>query len=779
MRIIFIILSILFLIPSAAPCLESLTETEARKERRGSNTFYPGENGTTFVWQPQSLFYSDNTTNHEVWKMSSIPSEITQHFYHNDIGVSPWSADGNRIAFVSRFNSSKGYMTSAYTGEEDLSGWWSSRTDGSYIRPVVEGPCRQYWYLHPYFHWSPVVPDTYYDLGSTALGRVGMSANVIYKSIVADTSITPSSIITLPESPTGINIQKGISGDGTKALIFADTEAWLYPLTIYPDVSAAIDDADGFTVDRSLDTYWGDTSASYSTTHDQYLTGTSATKVWWYFLGGSHAWWRMTTTGSAADGGPLHTSDNATPYNWGGEVEPVNTTDGGEAPGEGNCVLGNNDPWCCDNNASTYCNAYMSHFHPDRWGTKVAYNWSNGTNGPAVVDSNLHTLLSYRASSAGEGGCHFDWRWSDYIARVPTATSADSKLQVIKYNSNVDQGDVCKLHYCINGGTCSVAYYPLPRPGASPDGTKIAWHSDFLRANTLEADLFWAVAYYPYPPEITQATAATGTVTVRFDWQNTLADENPRTYTARGWPNESTSDRPIPRETKVFRLWSSDDNNTWTPVSTVDAEPFTRFDFVNGGFKAGQDAYWEISTTQAAGSTKYYAVTAQEHSGIESKRLSNTWKVVLDGSGNVSTQAQQTAYPNDPGKMTTPNVSAFYTAFDAANNSKLLRHYNIYAKDGSAPAISQTTRIASISKNACSGGSCSWVDWLGNTDASTQYVIVPVDTQGNEGTALTVTATHKKSPATADGQYTLEWSEPGDTVVVVPQITGSFTGNVR
>jgi len=46
-----------------------------------------------------------------------------------------------------------------------------------------------------------------------------------------------------------------------------------------------------------------------------------------------------------------------------------------------------------------------------------------------------------------------------------------------------------------------------------------------------------------------------------------------------------------------------------------------------------------------------------------------------------------------------------------------------------------------------------WVDWLGNTNGTTQYVVTVVDTQGQESSALTVTRT----PLATLGQYRLEW----------------------
>lgn len=109
---------------------------------------------------------------------------------------------------------------------------------------------------------------------------------------------------------------------------------------------------------------------------------------------------------------------------------------------------------------------------------------------------------------------------------------------------------------------------------------------------------------------------------------------------------------------------------------------------------------------------------------------------------------QQSTYPANPG-----GKSVFYTAAPAApsaftyahqlapattagqytltwtepSDTSMVRYYNIYAKDGSAPTAVQQARIASVPK-----GTVKYIDWAGNPDGSTQYIITSVDYQGNE-----------------------------------------------
>ena len=50
-------------------------------------------------WQPETLCFTDARTGREVWRMTSTPN--IRNYYHNDIAMSPWSANGRRLAFQS------------------------------------------------------------------------------------------------------------------------------------------------------------------------------------------------------------------------------------------------------------------------------------------------------------------------------------------------------------------------------------------------------------------------------------------------------------------------------------------------------------------------------------------------------------------------------------------------------------------------------------------------------------------------------------------------------
>jgi hypothetical protein len=266
-------------------------------------------------------------------------------------------------------------------------------------------------------------------------------------------------------------------------------------------------------------------------------------------------------------------------------------------------------------------------------------------------------------------------------------------------------------------------------------------------------DIFYVVAYYPYPPEITSCKATASTVNVRFDWR--LDQEYPRGYTKRGWPKEESDNPPPPRETAKFRLWRSTDKREWISIKTVAADIFSKYDFSKGKWYPKQSSYWEITDTPGDG-TFYYAVTAIEHSGLESHTLSNIYRITL--SDGVGTGLQDTKYPLLPGgnsRFTTKppsppiEVSSTYKRKPAGKdgqytiewkrplNYEMVRYYNIYAKDGVIPEPIQQNRIASIPASAdVQNGSFRWVDCFGNSNGSTRYLVTDVDYQGNESSGV-------------------------------------------
>jgi len=314
----------------------------------------------------------------------------------------------------------------------------------------------------------------------------------------------------------------------------------------------------------------------------------------------------------------------SSPYDWSGEVEPV--------------CFGNgqgNDPYTS--------NRGTSHGMMDRWGHKVLFTDAGGYGGIAVYDYENTSWDWLHSSGSYSYAYHWSWdAWSDYIVGNQYSTNT-GPIRMVKYNDEPSGYTVIVYAHHYNTG-CS-PYTTCPRPEQSPDGTKAYFHTNYL-SNTDDADIYYVVAYFPYPPEITQVTATGGLATVRFDWR--LDQANPRSYTDRGWPNESTNDSPPPRETEKFRLWRSSDNVNWVPISTINTNIFEKYDFIAGTWESGENSYWEITDTPGDG-TWYYAVTSVEFSGLESRTLSNRYSITI--SGGSGTGSQSNGYPSSPGDL--------------------------------------------------------------------------------------------------------------------------------
>jgi hypothetical protein len=122
---------------------------------------------------------------------------------------------------------------------------------------------------------------------------------------------------------------------------------------------------------------------------------------------------------------------------------------------------------------------------------------------------------------------------------------------------------------------------------------------------------------------------------------------------------------------------------------------------------------------------------------------------------------QENEYPSDPGGKTNfyenspPSIAYTYTQssvsgryvvrWTAPFDDSMIRYYNIYANDGSAPFTSdfsiadrQQYRIASIAATSKSPGSgfFEYIDWLGAINGSTKYIVTAVDYQGNESVSV-------------------------------------------
>jgi hypothetical protein len=418
-----------------------------------------------------------------------------------------------------------------------------------------------------------------------------------------------------------------------------------------------------------------------------------------------NVFWEFKDSGSYADGGPEW-------EDWDGDSFGVNE--------EIKCISG----WTASP-ANPYGITYFGHPTWDRWGRHVvfvAYTDCPACPGLKIYDRSTrtvaaHWVLQYQVYS----GQHHSWAgFTDFVIDI---ANSNRHIWANKYTESYDGANVIQIadpHCVASPGN----YNAFPRPSQSPDGTKVAFAQYFLNSDDYPY-IAYAVVYYPHPPKITGATKSGANVRLAWDW------DNDSKYTTRGWPDEGVDDPPEPREIKYYHVWTSEDNTTWTELTTTGVVFATKL----------------YDVAQSNSSTRYYAVTSEEHSRLESHILSNTWKVTLDAEGAITTSAEESAYPANPGGSdpfwtTEPLAPGSFTAeatetpghyqlsWSEPSNSKI-RYYNIYSSTTETPPADQQHRIASVPI-----GTSSWLDWCADPESTPYYKITSVDRYGNEGATV-------------------------------------------
>lgn len=708
--IIFIsCLSYIFAVPCfAAP--ENLDEMELRKARKNVNIFYSGESKTNaYLWQPMTLCYTDITSGHEVWVMTNTDNATA--YSGSEYGHQPWSADGKWFSLAIDKDTDAFTRGSYYADEV----WYTVQADGSGMRPRTDAPARIRTHS-AYTQWSPVEPDVYYEFGRRYAGETGFDYNMLYRVTLTDSGVTTEPWIDFIPGNTGTERdlpKDALSADGKYTLATQYTEQGTVAIG---DMTSRKLKLSEYNMDRGVDTYWYDFPAGQADWHDEMFVGADG-NYWIYYLFTTGSWARMRPWGTDGSA-PNHTADRTSPYVWWEgaedqkEIQPVNGKVGTKA----------------------FTNNYWSHGVPDRWGNHFAYSDTDDAYvAPGVSNVDLDKRTAFPSSV--RGAQYHAWTgWTDYS----TGTDGSDQIYIMKYDDGSTHAEIASIHASTGD--------QFTKPGQSPDGTKTAYRSDFLQPTSTNGDVFYVVTRYPYPPEIFQTSLAAGIVTIQFDWG--LDQTSPRGYTSRGWPNESMDNPPAPRETKEFRLWRSSNGTTgWEPIKTIAANPFDKFDYINGGLKAGQVAYWEFTDIPGDGNW-FYAVTSIEHSGLESRSLSNVVS---------STGSQTAAYPSDPGGISSfysklplsPVLTAEATATPghyqlswAEPQTPLVRYYNIYYSTDNLPAVDQRNRIASLPK-----GTSTYLDWLADPIKPGYYRITSVDFQGNEGEVSDISLTPPTAPS--------------------------------
>ena len=770
----FWFLFIILLFPSLSfAATQNLDELIARQSRYAGQTYYNGEDASNYyIWQPESLCYIDTGTGREVWVLVHNPD--IEDYYSKEHATKAFNADGSRIGF---FNYT-GRSTSNPNCPGDYDHRWVVNSDGSKLR-CSEGYGKRDEPLEG-FGWSNTNPDVVYTFGSsgeTSDAGTGYVYTLYSNTYDSNNVATGASVCDTSGTDTGKKslFKNGVSGDDTWIAAYSATEQSIGsndPNTeiisrgvyfIGLDGTPVVDQAWG--IGRGIGTYGNHENTSEYNFHDRWLVGTD-----WilgdYSLGSLYTLFKR--SGSETDGGPKFAAWDGD--SWGAYDEIL--------------IIG-------DSGASDPINPYDSYNtgHPavDYWGRYIIVGLTEDVaasgKGTRIIDTSglpYITGKAYIANGNEYDGYHHSFTgWSDYVAGV---ISHDADVNDIWLNNlanlyNYDEGATETKIVDTEHPGYTGNYNGYPRPSLSPDGTKVAFAACWLNQSGDDYPyISYVVALYPYPPEITACTATGGTVTTTFDY---ATDGTTRGYTARGWPTEGVSDPPPPREIEKFRLWRSADKSTWVIVDTVNASLFTMYNYATGAWVGGDS--WTITDTPGDG-TWYYAVTAQEWSGLESRTYSNIFAItVASGSG---TGAQDTAYSATPGAdanfySTAPDpVQSVYLVDESSGLYTLtitlpatrtyVRYYNVYALDASAPTAIQQRRIASIPATADydSNGIIVWKDWAGKTDGTTYYGVTSVSFQGDESSIVASGGSAVSGTIILGGCTESEIFSGGKTIVV-------------
>ncbi len=703
-----------FIFPNCtyASSIENLDEMMARKARYATNpwpTDLLEDPNNFYIWQPETLCYNDVTTGHEVWVLVHGPD--IQEIYSAEHGTNAWSYDGSRIGFFSAKRPTKNPLLS----KNEYHYRWVVNTDGSKLR-CVEGYGRR---DTPFdgFGWAHT-ENAYYSFGSGPAEASDSTLYKLFKMVIDENNVVKGNLIL---DTSSINTyKKGMVKNGISSndswIVFRDaipdnkrllntpnpiptTEVYFAKLGLNPTMNYhwGVARHIGPSINNWADPYGQHLPSHETHFHDVWSPGPTGSFIIGQYSGGGGLFNLFKNHGSANDGGPLWQDWNGSSF---GNDEIKVISSGAGTP------------------SNPYGNPYFGHPAWDRWGRYgiVGTYTHNPKPGTRIYDIQNNKLLSHYVFAYGKyDGQHHSWTgWTDYVIAVepnwPSGNLTAYFITANKWNSDYTKAfHVVNTHY----QEPNKNYNAYPRPSQSPDGTKVAFAQYFLNNSQAYPYIAWAVVYYPYPP--VNVRAQKNGNFVRLTWTRP-------SYTTRGWPNEATDPPPKAREIKGYHVWVSDNGvDGWTELTTT----------------AIPTEYYDIS--QPNGTTKYYAVTSEEYSRLESRKLSEIRKVTLDLNGNL-TDSQfapegktgfWTKPPYAPSNFTVEKQSTpgqYLLEWTEPNDSKI-RYYNIYYSTTGTPPVDQRYKIASVPV-----GTSKYLDWLADPSLPGYYRITSVDRQGNEGT---------------------------------------------
>lgn len=719
-KIIFPLITI-FIYPNLSWALENLDEMMVRRDRQitaswGNKYFENPDN--YYIWQPESLMYTDEITGHEVWVVARQPHG--QDFFSKEHGTNAWSFDGSKIGFFDLSTRDTG-NPELLNGNDRESRRFVVNTDGSKLR-AIEG-YGKYTIAFEGFGWAHT-ENAYYAFGSHALLDAPLYS--LYK-VTLDENNRTSSTLVLNTSPVNTYakelIKDGVSSDDSW-LVARDVfthdagpcnqrttrEMYFIHLDGTPQVDSHWGIARG--IGPTGDPYADHIPESEERFHDVWSPGPDPKWIMGDFSGISSLFVTMNRSGSCADGGPLWEDWDGNSFGVNDEIRVV-SNGAGEPP-------------------NPYGLPYFGHPVFDRWGkySLMGTYTDYPKPGTRILDTTTWSLLPNYVFAYGEYDAqHHSWTgWTDYVLAVedpwPAGDPTAYYIKANKWNKEYTEAlTVVNTHFPGYGGN----YMGYPRPSQSPDGTKVVFAATWLNGtDDKNPYISWAVVHYPHPPKILLITQADTAVRITWGW-----DAN-NLYTSRGWPNEVSDPPPLPREIKAYHIWASTDLTNWKELTTNGVPYNTNF----------------FDASQPTGSTRFYAVTSEETSRLESRTLSNIWKVTVNDAGMITQAEEASPYPTNPGGVTPfwqnkPDAPWLVSIAPQATTGHMLlkweepidskiRFYNIYYSTNvslTPDQLTKKTRIASVPV-----GTSQWLDWNAEATATSEsYRITSVDRQGNEG----------------------------------------------
>jgi len=249
-------------------------------------------------------------------------------------------------------------------------------------------------------------------------------------------------------------------------------------------------------------------------------------------------------------------------------------------------------------------------------------------------------------------------------------------------------------------------YSSVPRPLLSRDATKVWYHSSMLMPTDQWNGIYIAVLRRPdAPSELTRDPVVHHEGQVTLKWKPS----------------------PTAVETKGYHVYRSEAGSR----KFVDLTPDTLLARDASGAMQSTVTYEDKSADPSK--TYTYFVTAEEWSTLESDTTSNTLTVTGNSTGSQSGEpikhfdTEPPAPPSEFSVAKEPDDAGQYRLKWKPSPSNDVRYYNVYFSSTAKPAIEQKRLIASPLKSMSE-----YLDWSAPISGGAHYAITAVDRQGNE-----------------------------------------------